>query len=225
MLKLKIKETQETKTLSLIDPKTGVNWIADYIGNTGDMINGVLVYDAESDLYHISQDDYDYWADMVSMRDAVDQRMHDMHLSEKEKQFFDNYLNACCPEFCDECSVMTTALNEIDQKRGLPPGVWTKPDIFHDIKTLEELKDKLNSMNKKDQKNIRMDSLPNFGKEPQDTEEIFSWDDENVLLCDNDFYIAPRCTICGEATFHCICIEEHTDQINALMSGKYCDNL
>lgn len=205
MLTLKIKETQETKTLSLIDPKTGVDWISDYIGNTCDMTNGALTYDAESDIYHISQDDFDYWADMVSMRDAVDNRMYDMHLSDDEKQCVNNYLHACCPEFGDECSIITSALNNIERKRGLPPGIWTKPDIFHDIKNLVELRDKLNSIDKAEQKNIRMDNLPTFGKGPQNTEEVFSWDDKNVLLYDNDFYIKQKCVFCGEASFHCDC--------------------
>lgn len=58
-----IKETNQVATLSLIDNKTGVNYAADYIGNTG-------AFDREfervGDDWYISQDDYDWWVNELA---------------------------------------------------------------------------------------------------------------------------------------------------------------
>ncbi|EOA4363618.1 hypothetical protein ACH2GK_003962, partial [Proteus mirabilis] len=40
---------------------------------------------------------------------------------------------------------------------------------------------------------IKIDDLKTFGNnEPSDTSEIFSWDDDNYLMYDNNWYIVSR---------------------------------
>lgn len=62
-----IKETNQAATLTLIDRKTGVNYVADYIGNTG-------AFDREfervGDDWYISQDDYNWWVDVIAKQQA-----------------------------------------------------------------------------------------------------------------------------------------------------------
>ena len=63
---------------------------------------------------------------------------------------------------------------------------------MENIKTLQELRDFLNEMADSDRPygvdpyelhGIDLSSLPTFGgEEPPRTEEIFSWDEENVLI-------------------------------------------
>jgi len=59
-------------------------------------------------------------------------------------------------------------------------------------------------MSREEFEGIDMSSLPLFSeKEIKETLELFSYDDENILLYMNEFYIEPRCRVCGEADFHC----------------------
>lgn len=52
---------------------------------------------------------------------------------------------------------------------------------------------------------VNLAELPTFGNKPiKNTMEVFSWDDNNVLIVGHQCWeIEPRCGICGEATFHC----------------------
>lgn len=68
MLTFKIKETGETKTLSLIDPKTGHDYIADFMGNA----DGLVGLARAEDDYIINQCDYDWWLDVVEATQKAD---------------------------------------------------------------------------------------------------------------------------------------------------------
>jgi len=63
---------------------------------------------------------------------------------------------------------------------------------IENAKNLDELLDTLNGYESDDKKldeAIDLCSLPTFGKEPQDTMEIFSWDDDRVLI--QNEYVGP----------------------------------
>jgi len=54
---------------------------------------------------------------------------------------------------------------------------------------------------------VRICDLPIFGgRVPDNTTEVWSWDEHSVLVEGNNgaWVIEPRCK-CGEATFHCHC--------------------
>ena len=73
MLNVKIKETGDTETLSLIDPKTGCNYIADFIGNTGAFYREFERIEDENGTYYlITQDDYDWWSNVIAMQEKSD---------------------------------------------------------------------------------------------------------------------------------------------------------
>jgi|GEM_PF-2886223 len=76
-----IVETGKTKSLSAIDPKTGVNWISDLLGNSGvydlPVDNGGVVPIADDDgptgVYRCSKDTYDWWVEYIAgMEDTAD---------------------------------------------------------------------------------------------------------------------------------------------------------
>ena len=69
MLTFKIKETGETKTLSLIDPKTGHDYIADFMGNA-DGLAGLS--ETEDGDYLINECDYSWWVNVVEATQKAD---------------------------------------------------------------------------------------------------------------------------------------------------------
>ena len=65
-MKFVINETDAREELTIIDPKTGMDWSNDLIGNSGAM-GDYIHYDTGADAYRISQEDYAWWAGYVSM--------------------------------------------------------------------------------------------------------------------------------------------------------------
>lgn len=59
-MKIIIKETSVTETLSIIDPKTGIDYILDFIGNTGAFADNQFNYDEEFDAYICDQATFDW---------------------------------------------------------------------------------------------------------------------------------------------------------------------
>lgn len=70
-----IKETNATETLSIIDSRTNVNYVSDFIGNTGDLDNGQFVYDEDQDAYICDQDTFDWWEKVLADHQEVDDRI------------------------------------------------------------------------------------------------------------------------------------------------------
>lgn len=63
------------------------------------------------------------------------------------------------------------------------------------MKNLVELLEKIENMTDRERKDADFSSLPTFGGEtPEDTSEIFSWDEESFLVqdCNGDFEIVDR---------------------------------
>jgi len=70
-----IKETNAPETLSIIDPKTGVDYITDFIGNTG-ALDRDFEWDDDRGAYVCSQETYDWWEQVVSDNQALEDRIH-----------------------------------------------------------------------------------------------------------------------------------------------------
>ena len=69
-MNIQIRETKETKTLRLRDPRTGVDWIEDFIGNAGGW--EFFEYDEDSGNYLVDQDDFDWWNDIIDEYQKAD---------------------------------------------------------------------------------------------------------------------------------------------------------
>lgn len=80
-----IKETNQAATLTLIDRKTGVNYVADYIGNTGALGRE---FERIGDDWYISQDDFDWWDAVI----AKQQQSNDLQAEYLETHSYDELI-------------------------------------------------------------------------------------------------------------------------------------
>ena len=60
--------------LKLIDPSTGVDWVSDFIGNEDNR----FYYDDETDAYHCSQEEYDWWSDVIQDHQSAYDRIAEL---------------------------------------------------------------------------------------------------------------------------------------------------
>ena len=51
--------------LELIDPKTGIDWICDFIGNSG-AVGDYIKYDDEKGAYLIDSENFEWWKNVVA---------------------------------------------------------------------------------------------------------------------------------------------------------------
>jgi len=77
-MKIIIKETSVVETLSIIDPKSGVDYISDFIGNTGALIDGQFEWDEDRDAYVCDQETFDWWDTVVTANQSLDDRIHEL---------------------------------------------------------------------------------------------------------------------------------------------------
>ncbi len=66
-----IKETGEVKELRLIDPATGVNWVADFI-------DGRNIERGEDGESIMTADDYAWWSEVIAAHQAIENRKHEL---------------------------------------------------------------------------------------------------------------------------------------------------
>lgn len=77
-MKIIIKETSIEEYLEIIDPRTGINWISDFIGNTGALSDGQFVWDDEKDAYICDQDTFDWWSKVVYDNESIENRVYEL---------------------------------------------------------------------------------------------------------------------------------------------------
>lgn len=74
-MKVQIKETGEIKTLSIIDRKSGVNYVSDLIGNAGALNDGQFKYQDYDGTYLADQGTYDWWAQYIEDSETTDREI------------------------------------------------------------------------------------------------------------------------------------------------------
>lgn len=77
-MKIIIKETSAVETLSIIDPKSGVDYILDFIGNTGALIDDRFEWDEERDAHVCDQETFDWWDTVVTANQSLDDRIREL---------------------------------------------------------------------------------------------------------------------------------------------------
>ena len=75
-MKIIIKETSAIETLSIIDPKSGFDYIYDLIGNTGALSDGQFVWNEDRNAYVCTQETFDWWYAVVTAHQSLDNRIH-----------------------------------------------------------------------------------------------------------------------------------------------------
>ncbi len=100
-----IKETSQAATLTLIDRKTGVNYVADYIGNTGAFNRE---FERVGDDWCISQDDFDWWDAVI----AKQQQSNDLQAEYLETHSYDELFSLL--EQVPACDLEDAVAQEIE---------------------------------------------------------------------------------------------------------------
>lgn len=73
-----IRESGAEAGLSLVDHVSGVDYIVDFVGNAGALIDGQFVWDAERDAYVCDQGTYDWWRPVVEAEQALHNRLAEL---------------------------------------------------------------------------------------------------------------------------------------------------
>lgn len=73
-----ITETNEVKSLGIIDNNSGVNWVQDLIGNAGALSDGQFTYDDEANAYIATQDTYDWWQNYITDSNTTAQEVEEL---------------------------------------------------------------------------------------------------------------------------------------------------
>jgi hypothetical protein len=185
-MKIRIKETGSIESLSIIDRKNGVDYIADFIGNNGGLCDGQFTWNDEADCYEADQETYDWWDRVVRAYDAADEAMEEFLESiddEQDRQNARDRINdACNCDLEDIPGAIMAEIKEITEEMGPK-----------DLKELFEM------MQEDDEQLGKLygdwSSLPTFGGEaPENTIQIWSWDEKNLIIgtCSKDIKIVSR---------------------------------
>ena len=111
-MKLYIKETGAIETLSIIDPNTSCDYIADFIGNTGAFEREFEKTDKAD--YTISQNDYFWWSKVVADNQALEYRIAEL----AEEYGYDCVMTALNHSHCDLGDYALTAHTALDDEFG-----------------------------------------------------------------------------------------------------------
>ena len=92
MLNVLIKETNQVKSLSIIDPKTGVDYIGDFIGNTGAFSREFEKIENDTAEYQTTEGDFEWWENVVATAQEADNLIFENHdlITDDERTELDN---------------------------------------------------------------------------------------------------------------------------------------
>ena len=111
-MKIKIKEDGRIEELSIIDPKSNVDWVKDFMGNH----DALPEYNEDEDVYEMQNDDYKWWSDVTTSYETADIRYREM-LSEINDQnerdkFAQAVMDACACDLESQPAAMQKAMDE-----------------------------------------------------------------------------------------------------------------
>ena len=113
-MEITIFETGEKQELSIIDSKSGVDWINDLMGNHNELPN----YNDDDDIYQMTQESYNWWATLTKDLQAAEDRCDDV-LNNLIGDKYDNMINDLHYINCDledAPNYMQSICNEYDNK-------------------------------------------------------------------------------------------------------------
>jgi len=84
--------TEKEVSLTIIDVKTRCEWTADLISA------GNLDYNEELEMTEMSQDDFEWWSDLIEKMESNDERISEIEsgLDEEDLDSFRNGIADCC---------------------------------------------------------------------------------------------------------------------------------
>ncbi|EKO3667240.1 hypothetical protein M3891_003016 [Vibrio metschnikovii] len=108
-----IKETLANETLSIIDAKTGVDYIADFIGNQGALSDGQFIWNDEKDAFECAQDTFDWWNKVVAEHQALNYRIQQLAEEHGQEAVYNAYHDNCHVDLEDLPHVINSLLDEV----------------------------------------------------------------------------------------------------------------
>lgn len=75
MMRVKIKETGEIKEIGITDPKTGLNYVSDFVGNAGGFLEDFENVDGE-DYYLATAETVEWWEKVIEVHEYVKEVVH-----------------------------------------------------------------------------------------------------------------------------------------------------
>lgn len=97
-MKVRIIESGKMEELVIVDPRTGMEWADDFIGNTGALNDGQFAWTENDDLYEVSQDNFDWWEKVMAEYKAADDAKYGLEseLDSDEREVFWNDIYSAC---------------------------------------------------------------------------------------------------------------------------------
>ena len=85
---IKIKETGELKSLSIIDPQTGCEWTQDLLGN----YDAEMIFDEDAVVHIIEQETFAWWKELIERYQVADDHLNDVRGMVDNPEDLDAYL-------------------------------------------------------------------------------------------------------------------------------------
>jgi hypothetical protein len=104
--------TPANKTLSIIDPKTGIDYIQDFIGNTGALIDGQFNYDDDQDVYICDQNTFDWWCKVASDNQILENRIYELTKEHGSEAVYAVIYDAGTNDLEDHAAYVNQALDQ-----------------------------------------------------------------------------------------------------------------
>lgn len=116
---VRIIETNEIKELGIIDPVSCMDYVTDFIGNTGAMNDGQFTWYEDDDLYEVSREDLEWWENVIEAYQKSDFAQYNFkqNLDSEDRYSFENdILNACSCDLEDMAECMNNVVEEWKNK-------------------------------------------------------------------------------------------------------------
>lgn len=107
-----IRETNERHTLSIIAPDSGIDYVQDFIGNTGALIDGQFVYDEDVEAYTCDPDTYEWWSKVCADNEALEERIYQLKQEHGSDAVDSAIGNSALCDLEDLAASVNTALDE-----------------------------------------------------------------------------------------------------------------
>ena len=111
-MKIIIKETSAIGALSIIEPKTGLEYIIDYIANSGALIDGQFEWDEDREAYVCDQATYDWWTAVVADNQALANRIYALEQEHGVDAVWDVIGGVGAVDLGDHAEAVNNALND-----------------------------------------------------------------------------------------------------------------
>ena len=91
-----IEETMEIETLSIVGPKSGVEYTSEFIGNTGAFTDGQFVWSEVHDCYMCDQATFDWWSKVINDHQGLNNRIDKLSHQYGREAVFDAIRDIAC---------------------------------------------------------------------------------------------------------------------------------